>query len=31
MTAPARDFITFPEATGTTEPAEQSRTDRRAA
>ena len=31
MVAPARDFITFPEATGTTEPADQPRTDRRAA
>ena len=31
MTAPARDFITFPEPSGTAEPAEQSRSDRRAA
>lgn len=31
MAAPVRDFITFPEPSGTTEPAEQSRADRRAA
>ena len=31
MMAPVRDFITFPEATGSTEQNEQPRTDRRAA